>query len=172
MNIDLSLNRVYWEYVQNHSYLRPSHNYLCSSLIPCIGVRVTAPVYKKRGKKFKDDLVHLVKAFTQKYQGYKYVISMSGGIDSEVTAEVFYELGIPFRALIQRLFKGANDHDIIFAVKYCQDRKIPFKIVDLSLEKLKKRQYLMQSNTDSLHTLIHRLLCVIYLTTLIDKMIY
>ena len=138
MNIDLSLNRVYWEYVQNHSYLRPPHNYLCSSLIPCIGVRATVPVYKRRGKKFKNDLVHLVKAFAQKYEGYKYVISMSGGIDSEITAEVFYELGIPFRVLIQRLFKGANDYDIIFAVKYCQDRKIPFKIVDLSLEKLKK----------------------------------
>lgn len=138
MNIDLSLNRVYWEYVQNHSYLRPPHNYLCSSLIPCIGVRATVPVYKRRGKRFKNDLVHLVKAFAQKYDGYKYVISMSGGIDSEVTAEVFYELGIPFRVLIQRLFKGANDYDIIFAVKYCQDRKIPFKIVDLSLEKLKK----------------------------------
>ena len=138
MNIDLSLTRVYWEYVQNHSYLRPPHNYLCSSLIPCIGVRATVPVYKRRGKKFKNDLVHLVKAFAQKYEGYKYVISMSGGIDSEITAEVFYELGIPFRVLIQRLFKGANDYDIIFAVKYCQDRKIPFKIVDLSLEKLKK----------------------------------
>ena len=138
MNIDLSLNRVYWEYVQNHSYLRPPHNYLCSSLIPCIGVRATVPVYKRRGKKFKNDLVHLVKAFAQKYEGYKYVISMLGGIDSEITAEVFYELGIPFRVLIQRLFKGANDYDIIFAVKYCQDRKIPFKIVDLSLEKLKK----------------------------------
>ena len=139
MNIDLSLNRVYWEYVQNHSYLRPPHNYLCSSLIPCIGVRATVPVYKRRGKKFKNDLVQLVKAFAQKYEGYKYVISMSGGIDSEITAEVFYELGIPFRVLIQRLFKGANDHDIIFAVKYCRDRKIPFKIVDLSLEKLKKK---------------------------------
>ena len=138
MNIDLSLNRVYWEYVQNHSYLRPPHNYLCSSLIPCIGVRATVPVYKRRGKKFKNDLVHLVKAFAQKYDGYKYVISMPGGIDSEITAEVFYELGKPFRVLIQRLFKGANDYDIIFAVKYCQDRKIPFKIVDLSLEKLKK----------------------------------
>ena len=71
MNIDLSLNRVYWEYVQNHSYLRPPHNYLCSSLIPCIGVRATVPVYKRRGKKFKNDLVHLVKAFAQKYDGYK-----------------------------------------------------------------------------------------------------
>ena len=63
---------------------------------------------------------------------------MSGGIDSEVTAETFFQCGIPFRVIIQRLFKGANDHDIIFAVKYCQQRNIEFQIIDLSLEKLKK----------------------------------
>ena len=138
MNIDLSLNRIYWEYVQNKSYLRPPSKYLCSSLIPCIGVRATVPVYKKRGKSFKNDLTRLVKAFAEKYKDYNFVVSMSGGIDSEVTAETFYQLRIPFRVLIQRLFKGANDHDIIFAVKYCKDRNIPFKVVDLSLEKLKK----------------------------------
>lgn len=138
MNIDLSLNRIYWEYVQNKSYLRPPSKYLCSTLIPCIGVRATVPIYKKRGKSFKNDLARLVKAFAEKYKAYNFVVSLSGGIDSEVTAETFYQLRIPFRVLIQRLFKGANDHDIIFAVKYCKDRNIPFKVVDLSLEKLKK----------------------------------
>ena len=137
MSIDLSLNRVYWEYVQNKTYLRPKHDYLCSSLIPCIGVRATVPVYKRRGKSFHRDLTALSKAFAQKYSNFQFVISLSGGIDSEVTAETFYQLGIPFRALIQRLFKGANDHDIIFAVKYCQQRNIPFKIVNLSFDKLK-----------------------------------
>lgn len=138
MNIDLSLNRVYWEYVQNKTFLRPPRNYLCTSLIPCLGVRATVPKYKRRSKSFHRDLTALVKAFAQKYPDYQYVISLSGGIDSEVTAETFYQCGIPFRAVIQRLFKGANDHDIIFAVKYCQQRNIPFKIVDLSLDKLKK----------------------------------
>tara|TARA_Y100000114_G_scaffold143757_1_gene151632 strand:+ start:374 stop:1336 length:963 start_codon:yes stop_codon:yes gene_type:complete len=138
MNIDLSLNRVYWEYVQNKTYLRPPRNYLCTSLIPCLGVRATVPKYKRRSKSFHRDLTALVKAFAQKYPDYQYVISLSGGIDSEVTAETFYQCGIPFRAVIQRLFKGANDYDIIFAVKYCQQRNIPFKIVDLSLDKLKK----------------------------------
>lgn len=138
MNIDLSLNRVYWEYVQNNSYLRPETNYLCSSMIPCIGVRASVPQYKRRGRSFKNDLTHLVKAFAQKHAQYNYVLALSGGIDSEVTAETFYELDIPFRAVIQRLFKGANDHDIVYAVKYCKDRGIPFKVVDLSLDKLTK----------------------------------
>ena len=138
MNIDLSLNRVYWVYVQNKSYLRPTQNYLCSSLIPCIGVRATVPTFKRRGKSFHRDLTALVKAFALKYPHLRYVISLSGGIDSEVTAETFFQCGIPFRVIIQRLFKGANDHDIIFAVKYCQQRNIEFQIIDLSLEKLKK----------------------------------
>ena len=103
-----------------------------------MGVRATVPVYKRRSKSFHADLTTLVKAFAQKYPNYQYVISLSGGIDSEVTAETFYQCNIPFRAVIQRLFKGANDHDIIFAVKFCQQRNIPFKIIDLSVEKLKK----------------------------------
>jgi len=138
MNIDLSLNRVYWEYVQNRSYIRPDTNYLCSSLVPCIGVRATPPIYRRRSKSFKQDLTQLVKAFAQKYPNYNYVLALSGGIDSEVTAETFYELGVPFRALTQRLFKGANDHDIIYAAKYCKDRNIELKIVDLSVEDLTK----------------------------------
>ena len=52
---------------------------------------------------------------------------MSGGIDSEV-AETFYRLNIPFRVLIQRLFEGANDYDIMYAVKYCKERSIPIKL--------------------------------------------
>ena len=142
MNIDLSLNRIYWEYVQNNSYLRPTQNYLCSSLIPSIGVRCTVPKYKRRSKSIHNDLTNLVKAFVQKYpfesEANNYVLALSGGIDSEITAETFYQLGVPFKAVIQRLFKGSNDHDIIFAVKYCQERNIPFKIVDLSYEKLTK----------------------------------
>lgn len=138
MSIDLSLNRVYWEYIQNNSYLRPKNNYLCSSTIPSIGVRATPNPYKRRSSSFRNDLIGLVKAFAARYPDYEFVLALSGGIDSEVTAEAFYELNIPFRAVIQRLFKGANDYDIIFAVKYCQDRKIPFKVVDLSLDELCK----------------------------------
>ena len=84
MNIDLSLNRVYWEYVQNKTYLRPKYDYLCSSLIPCLGVRATVPIFKRRGKSFHRDLTALTKAFVQKYPNYQYVISLSGGIASGI----------------------------------------------------------------------------------------
>ena len=108
MNIDLSLNRVFWEYVQNKSYLRPKNEYLCSSLIPCLGVRATVPLYKRRGNSFHRDLTALVKAFAQKHYNFNYVISLSGVIDSEVTAENFYQCGIPFRAVTQKIVQRSE----------------------------------------------------------------
>ena len=59
---------------------------------------------------------------------------MSGGIDSEVTAETFYHLGIRFRVLILSLFGGMNQGDIVWAVKWCKDRDIPYKIIKLSFD--------------------------------------
>ena len=104
-------------------------NYLCSNTIPCIGVRATVPEYKRRSKNhLKMILTLLVKAFAKKYKDYKFVLAMSGGIDSEVTAQTFYQLKHSISsALIQRLFDGINDHDIVFAIKYCKERNIPFK---------------------------------------------
>lgn len=134
----LSLNRVYWEYVQNNSYLRPSKNYLCSNMIPSIGVRVTAPIYSRRSNSIHKDLTALVKRFAAKYKDYRFVLALSGGIDSEVTAETFYEQNIPFRAISQRLFSGANDYDIIYAAKYCQDRRIQHKVINLPFDKMMK----------------------------------
>ena len=136
MNIDLSLNRVYWEYVQNNSWLRPDRSYLCSNLIPSIGIRATVPEYKRRGADIHTDLTKLVKLFALKYPDHQYVIAMSGGIDSEITAETFYQQKIPFRAISQRLFGGANDYDIVYAAKYCKDRDIPLQVVNLPMDKM------------------------------------
>jgi len=133
--IDLSLNRVYWEYIQNNSYLRPDR-YFSTTAIPSIGLRATCPVYSKRSSSLKKDLSDLVIAFAAKHAKYKFVIAMSGGIDSEITAETFHQLGIPFRAVTQRLFDGTNDHDSIYAVKFCRDRKIEHRIISLSFDKL------------------------------------
>jgi len=138
MNIDLSLNRVYWEYTQNNSYLRPKTGYMCSSTIPSMGVRVTVPEYKRRSQSFKNDLTLLVKAFAEKYKDYKFVLALSGGIDSEVTAQTFYELGIPFRAISQKLFDVLNIHDIVYAAKYCKERNIEHKIVNITMDQMLK----------------------------------
>jgi len=136
MSFDLSLNRVYWEYPQTGTYLRPNHNYCCTSAIPSLGVRVTVPEYSKRSSSFKRDLQGLVKQFANKYKDHRFVLALSGGIDSEVTAEQMYELDIPFRGLSLRLFDGTNDYDIFCAAKYCKDREIPLKVVNLKWDRM------------------------------------
>ena len=136
MNIDLSLNRVYWEYVQNRTWSRPSSEYLGSSQVPSIGARVTVPPYKKKGKNIKEDLEKLVFMFAEQYKDFKFVLALSGGIDSEITAETFYKLGVPFRAISQSLFDGTNRHDIMYAVKYCKDRGIKHHVLNLSYRKM------------------------------------
>jgi NH3-dependent NAD+ synthetase len=105
-------------------------------MIPSIGVRATVPIYYRRGNTIRDDLVSLVKQFAKRYPDNRYVISLSGGIDSEVTAETFYELGIPFRVLTLKLFEGSNYHDIMWAVKYCRQRNLKQKIINLTIDKM------------------------------------
>lgn len=146
MNIDLSLNRVYWEYYQTRTHLRPLENYFCSPMIPSLGCKVNVPEYKTRSKSFHNDLLGLVKLFNKKYGAdYKFCLALSGGIDSEVTAEAFYELGIPFRAISLRLFSGYNDHDIVYATKYCRDRNIDHKIYNLT-----KNRYIEETIPDAI----------------------
>lgn len=112
---------------------------MCSNILPSVGARVTVPEYKKRSQFFKHDLISLVKAFTEKYKDYKFVLALSGGIDSEVTAEAFYELGIPFRGLSQKLFDVMNIHDIVYAAKYCKERNIDHTIINMSMDLMLKQ---------------------------------
>lgn len=132
--IDLSVNRVYWEYTQNNSFMRPD-KYNFEAKIPSLFVRTTVDKYITSRNSIKTDLVALSKAFAQEHSDESFVLALSGGIDSEVTAETFYQLGIPFKALILRLFNGINDHDIMYAVKYCRNRGIQYSIVSLGIDK-------------------------------------
>jgi hypothetical protein len=125
----LECNRVYWEY-EGGTWWRPA-DYKWGKITD--GVRVTVPEYKTRTSSFKKDLTRLCFNFHRYHKG-DYVITMSGGIDSEVTAETFYQLGIPFRVLILSLFDGMNRGDIIWAVKWCKDRNISYNIVKLSFD--------------------------------------
>lgn len=100
---------------------------------PYEGVRVTCKKYRNKQDFFKDDLLDLVIKLNESYKkDFRYVLALSGGIDSEVTAEAFYSLGIPFRVVILNLFNNRNLFDSIYAYKYCVDNKIPYKIITLS----------------------------------------
>jgi len=135
-SIDFSLNRTYWKYEKNQSIWRPN-DYDWDFAGVHRGVEVIVPEYKKRSNSLLHDMKSLVTSFHKIHNG-EYVITMSGGIDSEIVAETFYRLNIPFRVLIQRLFKGANDYDIMYAVKFCKERSIPYKIIGLSFDKFVK----------------------------------
>jgi len=133
---DISINRVYWKYIQTNSYMRPLKNYYCHTTIPSLGSYINTPSYKNHKETIREDYFELVKQFANKYKNYEFVLGMSGGIDSEVCAETFYQLGIPFRVLSLRLFNGQNDFDLVYAAKYCKDRGINYKIIPLSYAKL------------------------------------
>ena len=133
---DISINRTFWKYIQTNSWMRPLKKYYCHEEIPSLGSYVCVPPYKNHGKNIREDYFSLVSAFANKYKNNKFVLGMSGGIDSEVCAETFYQLNIPFRVLSLRLFNGQNDFDIIYAAKYCKDRKIDQKIIPLSYDTL------------------------------------
>lgn len=127
--LTLECNRIYWQY-DNGSWWRPT-DFNWGALTD--GVSVSVPEYKHRSSSFKKDLESLVFQFHRFHRG-DYVVTMSGGIDSEVTAEAFYHLGLKFRVLILSLFGGINRGDIIWAVKWCKDRDIDYKIINLSLD--------------------------------------
>tara|TARA_A100001015_G_C14962995_1_gene701738 strand:- start:182 stop:1114 length:933 start_codon:yes stop_codon:yes gene_type:complete len=135
-SIDYSLNRTYWLYEKNQSIWRPA-DYDWDFAGIHRGAIVSVPEYSRRGSNLFVDMKKLVSKFHQTHKG-EYVITMSGGIDSELVAETFYQLNIPFRVLIQRLFKGANDYDIMYAIKYCKQRSIPYNLIGLSFDKFVK----------------------------------
>ena len=132
---DITYNRVYWEYFQSKTYMRPLRGYFCHELVPSLGVRVIDPPYRSCSD-FKKDYIHLVRKFKRRYPDKRIVLALSGGIDSEVCAEVFHELKVDFRAISLRLFDGANDFDLAFAARYCKQRGIDYKIHNLSLQYL------------------------------------
>jgi len=114
--------------------MRPD-KYKNSNNVPCIGVRAIDNPYFRRGKSFKQDLESLIEQFHKRYgKKYNYVLTLSGGIDSEVTAEAFYQMGIPFRTISQRLLGGINDHDLKWANDWLKTRKIDHEVVELSEE--------------------------------------
>ena len=59
------------------------------------------------------------------------LVCLSGGIDSEVLARAFMELGVPFTALTVEFTDGTNAHDIAYADKFCQRHGIKQEIMKL-----------------------------------------
>lgn len=123
----LELNRVYWEY-DNGDWWRPT---------PYREAFVNIPRYRRYGPSIRHDLFTLAKQFAERYRKYNFYIALSGGIDSEITAETFYQLGIPFEAVTLRLFGGKNDYELLYVNEFCKNRSIKSTIIDLDLKTFK-----------------------------------
>lgn len=61
--------------------------------------------------------------FGQAYSDKEIVVMYSGGLDSEWVCESFYLAGVKFTPLIVN-YEGANEHDLVWARKYLEQRKI------------------------------------------------
>jgi hypothetical protein len=61
-------------------------------------------------------------------------VLFSGGVDSEVTMLCFLAAQVPVTAAIMRFANDVNQHDIAFAVKFCQRHYIPYRFYDLDIE--------------------------------------
>jgi hypothetical protein len=123
------INHVYWRY-SNNSYMRPEGD--CT-------VEAICDKFKYHSYNIKADYKRLVRRFDHTFAGYKPVISLSGGIDSEVCAETFYNLNIPFSCVTLSLFGDKNAIDLNRARTYCADRKIQHKIIPISMNEMKER---------------------------------
>ena len=119
----LQLNRVYWEY-DNGDWWRPT---------PYSYAKVSCPKYRKYGISIRYDLFTLAQQFADLYRKYNFYIAMSGGIDSEITAETFFQLGIPFESISLSLFDAKNSYDLLYVRQFCLERSIKYSFIDLNL---------------------------------------
>lgn len=134
---DVSYNRTYWRYKNTNSIWRGNTPHNKDFIF--YGVYALGKPYYRHGNSIKEDYIRLVKDFSKKYKNdFEFVLGLSGGIDSEFCAEIFYTLGIPFKAISLRLFNGLNNFDIEYAIKFCKTRNIKHQIIDLNYEKLAK----------------------------------
>ena len=67
-------------------------------------------------------------------------ILYSGGIDSEVTVMSFLEAKIPITADIMFFNDNLNWHDISYAVSFCNDNNVPFRVHDLNIQQFLEGQ--------------------------------
>lgn len=61
-------------------------------------------------------------------------VMYSGGIDSEYALNVFLHMGIKITPVIVRLSSDFNKHDLDYAFKFCQQKNITPKIIDINFE--------------------------------------
>ena len=66
---------------------------------------------------------------------YNIQVLYSGGVDSETCMLSFMAARVPFKAAIMRFNSDLNDHDIVYAIRFCERNKVPYIIYDIDIVK-------------------------------------
>jgi hypothetical protein len=82
-------------------------------------------------------------------------IMYSGGLDSEFVLSVFLELGIAVTPVIIRLGEY-NNHDIQYAIDFCQSKSITPKIINFDFDEFVKSEKILDIALESRSMLYHR----------------
>lgn len=72
-------------------------------------------------------------------------LMMSGGGDSEAIARFFKQASIPFKAFTFRYNDGKNDHDIKYAIKWCENNQVENTLIDIDLDKIMKSNWAQET---------------------------
>jgi hypothetical protein len=67
-------------------------------------------------------------------------VLFSGGIDSEVAMLSFLAAEVPITAAILRFQDDINQHDIAFAIEFCDTHHVPYKLYDLDIRQFMAKQ--------------------------------
>lgn len=67
-------------------------------------------------------------------------VLFSGGIDSEVTMLSFLAAEVPITAAIMRFEDDINQHDIAYAIRFCDTHRVPYKLYDLDIRRFMVEQ--------------------------------
>lgn len=125
LNFAEHIENIWWSYDDKEFSIRenPHQIYIERSNI------VSRPV----GTLYEECLNN-AKAIRNSVNG-KIAVLYSGGIDSEIVVQSFFESKIPIDIYIVRFNNNLNLHDISWATKFCDDRNLSYTFLDLNINK-------------------------------------
>lgn len=87
------------------------------------------PITRKVGN-FREELGETAK-FVRESTSKDIIITLSGGIDSEIICRAFFDAKIQFSALL--VDTGVNDYDLIYAKNFCKKHDIKHIVLNLDM---------------------------------------
>jgi hypothetical protein len=90
---------------------------------------------KREPKSWKEEMYAAARLLANEAGTRPLWLCSSGGIDSEVMCDAFFNQGIHFSVLTIEQTGGTNRHDIEYAIRWCQLHNVAQKIVELDMQK-------------------------------------